>query len=84
MRTRAGRTVNSAVVDTTAAVADALDDPGVPRPIIEEVGQLALAAHDTNRYEIAQSITEVAHTRNADPDLRFHLEQLAGRYIASA
>lgn len=46
--------------------------------------QRVALAGDRSRYGVVQAITEVARTKNADPNVRFAMERAAGRYLVAA
>jgi hypothetical protein len=66
-----------------AIVAKVLE--GIPRQLVEETQRAALAeAADAplSRFALLNVITRIAHTRNADLELRFAMETAAGTLLA--
>jgi hypothetical protein len=78
------RAQKAAVSNPDEEVEEALDAPEIPRKLVEEAQRVSLSAGDRTRYGVVQAITEVAHTKNADPNVRFAMERAAGRYLAAA
>lgn len=67
--------------DAVAAVLG--DSAEVPKALLEEARRVVLRDGDATRYGVVQAITVVAHEKNADPDVRFAMERLAGDYLAA-
>ncbi len=67
--------------DAVAAILG--DSAEVPKALLEEAQRVVLRDGDLTRFGIVQAITLVAHQTNKDPDVRFHMERLAGDYLAA-
>ncbi len=67
--------------DAVAAILG--DSAEVPKALLEEAQRVVLREGDFTRFGVVQSITLVAHAQNKDPDVRFHMERLAGDYLAA-
>lgn len=79
------RLARGAVVDDAGATVEAiLDDPAVPRSVVKVAAEIARGAEDRTRFGVVQAITSVAHVQNADPEVRFAMERLAGAWLAAA
>lgn len=78
------RAQHAQVTEPDSAIELALDAPEIPRKLVEEAQRVALAGGERTRYGVVQAITEVAHTKNTDPNVRFAMERAAGRYLAAA
>lgn len=67
-----------------SAVAALLGDSSeVPKALVEVAQRVVLREGDHTRYGVVQAVTWVAHNDNADPDVRFAMERLAGDYLAA-
>ncbi len=67
--------------DAVAAILG--DSAEVPKALLEEAQRVVLRDGDLTRFGVVQAITLVAHETNKDPDVRFHMERLAGDYLAA-
>ncbi len=77
---RAAKTI--AVPHPDDAVAAILGDSAdVPKALLEEAQRVVLRDGDNSRYGVVQASTLVAHTVNANPDVRMAMETLAGQYL---
>lgn len=68
--------------DAIAAILS--DSAEVPKALVEEAQRVVLRDGDLTRFGVVQAITLVAHSHPAsDADTKFHMERLAGDYLAA-